>query len=59
MQADSVGLGYLKKAGYDPHAALAMFRKLDRGDGAAAHVFLSTHPAMGERIERIEQALGP
>lgn len=57
LQADRVGLGYLGDAGYDRQAALAMFRKLAPGGESQAPVFLSSHPAMSERIERLQSII--
>ena len=57
LQADRVGLSYLEEAGYDPSAAVAMFRKLAPGGENQAPAFLSSHPAMQERIERLESLI--
>jgi beta-barrel assembly-enhancing protease len=57
LPADRVGLSYLEAAGYDPRAAVAMFRKLAPGGENQAPVFLSSHPAMQERTERLESLI--
>ena len=58
-EADHLGLIYMAKAGYDPHAALDLWRRMSeasRGRGEPPE-FLSTHPSHGTRIRQIEQWL--
>lgn len=58
-EADHLGLIFMAKAGYDPHAALDLWRRMDeasRGRGEPPE-FLSTHPSHGTRIRQIEQWL--
>jgi predicted Zn-dependent protease len=58
LEADRVGVGYLADAGYDPRAAIEMFRNLAAasggGDGPA---FLSSHPTTSQRIEQLERVV--
>ncbi len=52
-EADQVGLRLLTKSGYPPQAMVRIFeimRKKSRLSGAALPAYLSTHPALDERI---------
>ena len=53
-EADHIGLFYMAEAGYDPRAAVALWRNFERFGGARPPEFLSTHPAPGSRIENLE-----
>ncbi len=55
-EADHLGLIYMAKAGYDPHAALAFWQRMeDAAKGRASPPeFLSTHPSHGTRINQIQ-----
>ena len=58
-EADHVGLIFMAKAGYDPHAARDLWVRMAeaaRGRGRPPE-FLSTHPADVTRIRQIEQWL--
>lgn len=57
LQADRVGVRYLRQAGYDPNAAIAMFRKLQQASGDGPPVFLSSHPSTGDRIEQLREVI--
>jgi predicted Zn-dependent protease len=59
IEADSVGLMYMAKAGYDPRAALRMWDRAARnrsGDDPADSIF-STHPADRVRLENLRTKL--
>ncbi len=60
-QADDLGLRYLTRGGYDPREMPNVFRTLDRVGAAAGSGripnWLSTHPAPGDRVERLNQAI--
>lgn len=58
-EADRMGLIYMAKAGYDPHAALELWHRMaEAGRGKAKPPeFLSTHPADQTRIRQIESWL--
>jgi predicted Zn-dependent protease len=58
-EADEFGVRYASAAGYDPHALSAFFRTLQAKEGRmpGALVFLSDHPATGDRIGHIEQVI--
>ncbi len=53
MQADQIGLNYLRKAGYTGKGTLSMLKKIrDKRwfDPSEIPVYLSTHPAVDDRI---------
>jgi len=56
-EADRMGLIYMAKAGYDPHAALELWRRMAALDKKKPPELLSTHPADETRIRQIEQWL--
>jgi predicted Zn-dependent protease len=59
MEADSVGLMYMAKAGYDPRAALRIWERAAQqrtGNDPAASVF-STHPADAARLQNLRALL--
>lgn len=60
QEADEVGLGYLIDAGYRPHGLHESFEIMLRnkwigGAGGQIPTYLSTHPALSERIGYISQ----
>lgn len=58
-EADRLGLIYMAKAGYDPHAARDLWLRMaeaGKGKGKPPE-FLSTHPADATRIRDIERLL--
>ncbi|NJK47139.1 M48 family metalloprotease [Candidatus Gracilibacteria bacterium] len=57
-EADERGLVNLTKAGYAPGAMVSFMRKLLK-QGGSAPTFLSTHPAVGDRVKRLEKAIDP
>jgi predicted Zn-dependent protease len=56
LEADRLGLRYMAAAGYDPHAAITLWQKMEHA-GQSAPTFLSTHPAPAERVEQLEAQL--
>jgi predicted Zn-dependent protease len=55
-EADHLGLIYMAKAGYDPHAARDLWVRMaeaSKGSGRPPE-FLSTHPSEATRIKQIE-----
>ena len=55
-EADSVGLRYMARAGYDPREAVAFWKRMSaQGGKGTPPQFLSTHPAHETRIERLKQ----
>jgi predicted Zn-dependent protease len=58
IESDVLGVRFLRKAGYDPKAMIAVMEVLrEAAGGRAPPEFLSTHPDPGHRIERIEQEI--
>ena len=61
LEADNIGLQYLLRAGYDPHASLRFLRKLQAMDKETARgwdLYFRTHPNTTDRIGIIESMLG-
>jgi beta-barrel assembly-enhancing protease len=57
FEADQLGLKTLMKAGYAPAAMPAFMSKLTTQ--RSVPTFLSTHPATGDRVIRLNQAINP
>lgn len=57
--ADRGGLVLMAKAGYDPHAALSVWEKMNAARGKSSNIgsLLSTHPSNAERIKEIRKYL--
>ena len=54
-EADSVGLRYMAKAGYDPREALAFWQRMGQASGGKGQPeFMSTHPSHDTRISRLK-----
>jgi metalloendopeptidase OMA1, mitochondrial len=53
-EADHIGLLYAAKARYDPRQAIELWKNFEAYGGDRAPEFLSTHPAPGSRIDRLE-----
>lgn len=58
IEADTLGMRYMARAGYDPRAQLEVMEILrDASGGSHPPEFLSTHPLPQTRIQRIEREL--
>ncbi|MCK4810172.1 MAG: M48 family metalloprotease [Candidatus Omnitrophica bacterium] len=55
--ADSLGVKYAQRAGFNPWGAVSMLRKLKREGRQQPVVFLSSHPPAEERIRRVEEKI--
>ena len=54
-EADHIGLVYMARAGYDPHQAVAFWKRMLRvGKGKEPPEFLSDHPSDAHRVARIQ-----
>jgi metalloendopeptidase OMA1, mitochondrial len=57
-EADHIGLVYMARAGYDPHQALAFWKRMLRASkGKEPPEFLSDHPSDTHRVDRIRDWL--
>ena len=56
-EADAMGLELMARAGYNPSAAVNVWRKMARQDRSKTPEFLSTHPSGPTRIADIEALL--
>ncbi|WP_296402679.1 M48 family metallopeptidase [Psychrobacter sp.] len=57
-EADKIGLVLMAKAGYDPNAAISLWKKMQNASQGEPPQFLSTHPSSSSRISNL-QALIP
>jgi len=55
--ADLVGLELAARAGFDPRAAVSLWRKMAAASQGQPPQFLSTHPGHAQRIQEIERNL--
>jgi len=54
-EADHIGLIYMARAGYNPHQAVAFWKRMLRASkGHEPPEFLSDHPSDAHRVERVE-----
>ena len=56
-RADQGGLMLMARAGYNPQAAITLWEKMNKLDGAGGSSFLSTHPSNTQRIEAMRENL--
>lgn len=54
-EADRMGVELAARAGYDPRAAVTLWRKMAAAGGGGQPEFLSTHPSPETRIADLEQ----
>lgn len=54
-EADRIGIELAAKAGYDPDAAVSLWRKMAAESGPTPPEFLSTHPSPENRRERLAE----
>ncbi|MDJ0940485.1 MAG: M48 family metallopeptidase [Woeseiaceae bacterium] len=52
-EADRIGIELATRAGYDPAAAVTLWIKMEDAAGAGPVEFLSTHPAPGNRRDKL------
>jgi predicted Zn-dependent protease len=54
-EADHIGVLLMAAAGYDPHEAVELWKRMAKSsEGKAPPEFASTHPSSGRRIQDIE-----
>jgi metalloendopeptidase OMA1, mitochondrial len=57
-EADEVGLMYMARAGFDPHEAVTFWERMSENPGGRQPPqFMSTHPAHGTRIQRLQELM--
>lgn len=56
-RADQGGLLLMARAGYNPQAAITLWEKMNKLDGAGGGSFLSTHPSNSQRIDAMRKNL--
>jgi predicted Zn-dependent protease len=54
-EADKIGIQLAAKAGYDPHAAVTLWQKMNKVSGNGGLEFLSTHPAPKNREKALKK----
>ena len=54
-EADRIGVELAARAGYDPRAAISLWKKMIKVGGSGGPGFLSTHPAPEDRIKDLEE----
>jgi predicted Zn-dependent protease len=54
-EADLMGLELMARAGYDPHEAITLWKKMMAAEKSEPLQFLSTHPASANRIADLER----
>jgi predicted Zn-dependent protease len=56
-EADIMGLELMARAGYDPNAAVNVWKKMMAAEKTGAPEFLSTHPAPANRIAELQASV--
>ena len=54
-EADHVGIELMARAGYDPHAAVSLWEKMNKLNGNQPPKWLSTHPPSADRLADLRQ----
>jgi predicted Zn-dependent protease len=53
-EADRIGVELAARAGFDPHAAVSLWQKMNQLGGGGGPKFLSTHPSPDDRIKDLQ-----
>ncbi|HJO35262.1 MAG TPA: M48 family metalloprotease, partial [Gammaproteobacteria bacterium] len=53
-EADQIGQELMARAGFDPSAAVDLWRNMQQAGGNAPPEFLSTHPSGERRIQQLQ-----
>lgn len=54
-EADTIGLELMARAGYDPNAAVSVWKKMMAAEQGGTPQFLSTHPSPQSRIQDLQK----
>jgi predicted Zn-dependent protease len=54
-EADEIGIELAAKAGYNPNAAISLWKKMEKESVNGPPQFLSTHPSPGNREQRLAE----
>lgn len=54
-EADRIGVELAARAGYDPHAAISLWQKMEKLGGSQPPQWLSTHPSNETRLADLQQ----
>lgn len=57
LEADRLGVRYMKEAGYNPRAMIEVMQILKQAGGSGGPEFFQTHPNPDNRIKAIEEAI--
>jgi predicted Zn-dependent protease len=57
QEADSLGVGYMIAARYDPQGAIRLHEKLLQVSGGTLLPFLSSHPSGEERVQNLRELI--
>lgn len=57
-EADQMGIEFAIRAGYEPYAAVSLWRKMEAEGGARVPQFLSSHPSPANRREALSALAG-
>lgn len=55
--ADEIGLKLMARAGFDPRAAVQLWRNMQKSTGKGPPTFLSTHPSSKQRINELQDRM--
>lgn len=53
-EADRIGVELAARAGFDPHAAVTLWQKMNQLGGGRGPQFMSTHPSPENRIKDLQ-----
>ena len=54
-EADTMGLIYMARAGYDPRESISFWERMSQAGGNQPPEFMSTHPSHGTRIQHLQE----